>query len=518
MRQTSLVVTPAILVWSLTGSLAAQPAADAAPTAGSSPASGAFPPAPEPAAAETPSADASAPAEPASAPPGSEPTPASTEVTPAPVAPEAAWSPSVAFQQTPWLKRYPLHGVSGEVGLFLGVLFPSKHHNFQNEFGDYQKLRTAALDLGLRASFLPIPYFGVEAEGALMPSSTEDGAGATIWSGRVHGLVQGPWRVAPFALLGGGRMGVLSDPLEDDADPLLHFGVGAKVLVGDRVFARLDFRDNLTQKNNASEGSLTHHPEVLLGITYRIPAVAPELAPVEKDGDGDGIPDPGDACPDLAGPAPDGCPALDADQDGFPDEADQCPDRRGVAPTGCPPVDTDGDGFFDDSDECPEQAGVAPAGCPPADTDGDGLADPYDECRDQPETTNGFEDGDGCPDELPDTVQQFTGVIQGIQFDSGKATLTPESHATLDQAVAVLNQYPELRIEIVGHTDNEGDRETNLQLSRDRAMSVKSYLVGRGIDEARIRTDGKGPDQPLVSNDTPQDRAKNRRIEFRLLP
>jgi len=423
--------------------------------------------------------------------------------------------------ETPWIQRFvPGSGMAGEVGLFLGLLIPSSDHNFHDEEKQHQGLGSAAFDFGIRAAFLPIPFLGAELEGALMPTATDDGQGATIWAVRAHGLLQAPVsRISPFVLLGGGRMGALSDPLGNDADPLLHFGVGAKLSINDRVLARLDIRDNLTQKNGAALGSLTHHPEFLIGLSYRLPPIgSAQPAPMSTDADGDGIPDPSDECPQVAGPGPSGCPVADGDQDGIPDEVDQCPDKQGVQPHGCPPVDTDGDGFFDESDQCPEQPGIAPTGCPAPDTDGDGINDTDDRCPDQPETGNGYEDDDGCPDELPQAVQEFTGAIQGIQFDTGQATITPDSRATLDRAVAVLNEYPKLRIEIAGHTDNVGDRASNLDLSNRRAAAVKDYLVAHGIDGGRVETIGYGPDRPVVSNDSREGRRQNRRIEFRLLP
>ena len=87
----------------------------------------------------------------------------------------------------------------------------------------------------------------------------------------------------------------------------------------------------------------------------------------------------------------------------------------------------------------------------------------------------------------------------------------------LDQAVQILLQYPDVRIEIAGHTDNQGKPDHNMQLSKDRAESVKSYLVGMGVDETRIETVGFGPDKPIDSNETKDGRANNRRIEFRVL-
>jgi OOP family OmpA-OmpF porin len=160
---------------------------------------------------------------------------------------------------------------------------------------------------------------------------------------------------------------------------------------------------------------------------------------------------------------------------------------------------------------------VAPDGCAIKDKDGDGVLDDVDKCPDQPETANGFQDADGCPDELPKEVAKFAGVIKGIQFDFGKATIRKESHRVLDEAVKVLTQYPELRIMISGHTDNVGEANKNIELSQQRAASVKEYLVGKGIDAGRVETRGAGPNEPVADNATDKGRQENRRIEFKLL-
>ena len=126
-------------------------------------------------------------------------------------------------------------------------------------------------------------------------------------------------------------------------------------------------------------------------------------------------------------------------------------------------------------------------------------------------------DEDGCPDEVPAEVKKFTGVIEGIEFDTGKATIRPKSTATLDAAAKVLTDYPTVRIEISGHTDDVGKHDKNVKLSQDRADSVKAYFVGKGIDEKRITTRGAGPDEPIADNKTAKGKQKNRRTEFKLL-
>jgi OOP family OmpA-OmpF porin len=212
---------------------------------------------------------------------------------------------------------------------------------------------------------------------------------------------------------------------------------------------------------------------------------------------------------------------VDTDKDGLPDPSDPCPTEAedGAAPApadGCPNKDADGDGISLPDDKCPAEKGVAPDGCV-HDKDGDGIADEADKCPEQPETKNGFQDADGCPDELPKEVAKFSGVIKGIQFDFGKATIRPESNKLLDEAVKVLQQYPELRISISGHTDNVGEPAKNLELSQQRADSVKAYFVGKGIDTSRIETRGAGETEPVADNATDKGRQENRRIEFKLL-
>lgn len=135
----------------------------------------------------------------------------------------------------------------------------------------------------------------------------------------------------------------------------------------------------------------------------------------------------------------------------------------------------------------------------------------------EPETTNGFEDGDGCPDEVPEEVKEFTGAIEGIYFQTAKAEIRKTSERKLGEAAKVLAAYPEIRVEISGHTDDRGKRPLNMKLSADRAEAVKTWLTEHGIDAARITTRGAGPDEPVADNGTKDGRSKNRRIEFKIM-
>jgi outer membrane protein OmpA-like peptidoglycan-associated protein len=418
-----------------------------------------------------------------------------------------------------YLRRYRPEPGLFELGIFGGVMFPSGRHELY-DMGSYQHVAFDPVvpEIGLRLAYFPLALLGAEVEGAAMPAGTEDGESAGLWAVRGHGVLQLPTlSVVPFALVGGGALGAGGDTLGTDVDGALHFGAGVKAALEDFVSVRLDLRDTLTQKDAAEYRAQTHHPELLLGLTFTLDRSKPS-PPAPPDSDGDTIVDANDQCPNEAGPAPTGCPVKDADQDGIPDAQDECPAAAGPAPRGCPaPPDTDGDGIADESDKCPAQPGLQPDGCPDPDPDKDGIEGSLDQCPDAPETKNGFEDGDGCPDELPEPLRQFSGVIQGIEFAFGQAAIRRASQPVLDEAAKVLNQYPQLRVQVVGHTDNVGDRERNVTLSQQRADAVKAYLTERGVAADRIETRGAGPDEPIADNDTEAGKQRNRRIEFKLL-
>jgi outer membrane protein OmpA-like peptidoglycan-associated protein len=105
-------------------------------------------------------------------------------------------------------------------------------------------------------------------------------------------------------------------------------------------------------------------------------------------------------------------------------------------------------------------------------------------------------------------------VTHGINFDVDKATIRPESMGVLNQIKAVMDQDAELKFEIDGHTDNSGDSAHNQTLSQERADAVKEQLISMGIDAGRLTTKGCGDTKPMASNDTPDGKANNRRVEF----
>ncbi len=110
--------------------------------------------------------------------------------------------------------------------------------------------------------------------------------------------------------------------------------------------------------------------------------------------------------------------------------------------------------------------------------------------------------------------RSFNSSLQGLKFNSSAATFKKESYALMDQAVATLNQYPDINILIQGHTDSQGAAENNRQLSQKRADAVRDYLVSKGIDISRVSTSGLGEEYPVADNNTAAGRALNRRVEF----
>jgi outer membrane protein OmpA-like peptidoglycan-associated protein len=232
------------------------------------------------------------------------------------------------------------------------------------------------------------------------------------------------------------------------------------------------------------------------------------------DRDGDGIADSDDACPEQAGSKVNkGCP--DGDNDGINDKDDKCPSVPGLARyNGCPVPDADGDGVNDEEDNCPTVAGDQKyGGCPVPDSDEDGVNDELDKCP----SVKGSAANNGCPEEVKEElVEKANYAAKKIQFQSGKAILLNTSRPVLDEIVTLLNTNPGLTLLIEGHSSAEGNLDFNMKLSADRAKSVETYLVSKGIDKNRITTKGFGPTQPLNDGNTPAERAANRRVELKL--
>jgi OOP family OmpA-OmpF porin len=121
----------------------------------------------------------------------------------------------------------------------------------------------------------------------------------------------------------------------------------------------------------------------------------------------------------------------------------------------------------------------------------------------------------GLPDTRNKLMTEGKLVTYGIYFDVNKDVVKPESYGTLKDIAAVLNEVPDVKVKIVGHTDTDGDDAKNMDLSKRRAASVKAELAKSfGVNADRLETDGMGESQPVAPNDTPVNKALNRRVEF----
>ena len=234
------------------------------------------------------------------------------------------------------------------------------------------------------------------------------------------------------------------------------------------------------------------------------------------DADADGVPDGMDRCPGTPrGTAVDefGCAVdTDGDGDGVADDVDQCPSTPAGADVdarGCE-LDDDGDGVANSLDQCantPRGASVDAEGCE-LDGDGDGVSDSRDEC---PNTADGARvDTRGC--EITDAIR-----LPSVQFETNSDRLRSGAESSLNDAVVTLRRYPELRVEVEGHTDSDGAADYNEGLSYRRAETVRDYLVAAGIDADRLTVGGYGETRPIADNATADGKRQNRRVVLRLL-
>ncbi|MBC8112527.1 MAG: OmpA family protein, partial [Verrucomicrobia bacterium] len=223
------------------------------------------------------------------------------------------------------------------------------------------------------------------------------------------------------------------------------------------------------------------------------------------DKDNDGVSDSEDKCPEQAGNF-NGCP--DKDSDGIIDSEDKCPEQKGSKEAnGCP--DADNDGVVDENDKCPDQVGSKRAkGCP--DRDNDGIEDENDKCPDAP----GILSTKGCPPVQEDNRKKLASIAKNIQFKTGSVIITEQSVPSLDEVADIMKRETLFELDIEGHTDNQGNAAANKLLSQKRADAVKNYLIKKGIAKDRMIARGYGAERPLTSNDTPERRAKNRRVDL----
>jgi OOP family OmpA-OmpF porin len=306
---------------------------------------------------------------------------------------------------------------------------------------------------------------------------------------------------SPYALIGAGAMHNRL-PGDNTTNLMANAGLGFLTSAGDSMSLRGEVRYRWDGDNDTIPTEDDGFGDWVVSVGLHIPfgrsSAAPEPAPAPA--------------PVAAVAEPEPAPVVaDSDGDGVPDDSDACPGTRAGAAVderGCEP-DADGDGVPDVDDRCPDTvagARVDASGCE-IDSDGDGVVDRLDRC---PDTATGVKvDVRGC--EIKEVIS-----LEGVNFETSSARLLDESRAVLDETAATLLKHPEITAEVGGHSDITGPREFNLRLSRQRAETVREYLISKGVAADRLTAAGYGPDHPVADNATAEGRAANRRVELQI--
>ncbi len=328
-------------------------------------------------------------------------------------------------------------------------------------------------------------------------------------------------------------------------DDLNYFARGAKDSYAS-VGLGLTFVSGAGSSDNDMDG-LTKSQEKVYGTDYENPDTdgdgvkdgdeifATKTDPNKTDTDGDGIKDGDEINKYSTDPK-----KSDSDSDGLSDsdelnssntdpnkadsDGDKINDGEEVNKTNTNPMKSDSDGDnINDYDEIFKYKTDANN----KDTDGDGLEDGDEINKYKTNPKNTDSDGGTVSDQVEvrrgtnpldsedDVVKvDVPMVLEGVTFASGKSDITPESSMILAKALKTLQTYSDIIVEIRGYTDNVGRKSSNIKLSQKRADSVRNWLVENGVDGSRIRAVGYGPANPIVPNDTKENKRKNRRIEF----
>ncbi len=214
----------------------------------------------------------------------------------------------------------------------------------------------------------------------------------------------------------------------------------------------------------------------------------------------------------------------DRDKDGILDQDDECPDTPGLVEFhGCP--DTDGDGLEDRLDDCVTTPGpLENVGCPRLDSDGDGWLDEDEECDLDPckdgDETDTYYCFKGCKvmkpqfEEEEEVVEQIVITFEDVLFDFDKATLKPSADEMVNRAYEIISNTDKDFV-VTGHTDSYGSEDYNKQLGMRRAQNVANAIIAKGVDGSRLTIKSDGEDNPKCTNETPEGRQCNRRVEIR---
>ena len=362
----------------------------------------------------------------------------------------------------------------------------------------------------------------------------ENFAGAPFGTELAYGAAAGV-RLVDGALVLGPELSGSSVLADDGGGFSTSTGTPIELLLGGHYALDNGLRFGLGAGPGLTDGLGSPTVRVLGAIEWSMPyeeEVEPPPPPPPADRDNDGIIDQNDACPDVAGiesddPKKNGCPPppADADGDGIVDADDACPNVAGVASDdpakhGCPP-DSDGDGIVDADDACVDEPGPRSDdpkknGCPlPQDSDGDGILDPVDACPQVKGEANTDPKKNGCP--KAQIIGKVIKIMERVEFDTGRATIRPESDPVLTAVLDIMKGHPEITlVNVEGHTDNAGPKALNLNLSKARAAAVVTWLTAKGIDKKRLASAGFGDTRPIGTNDTVEGRQANRRVEFHI--
>jgi outer membrane protein OmpA-like peptidoglycan-associated protein len=401
-------------------------------------------------------------------------------------------------------------------------------------------------------------------------SASDPSAGSATWVPlRIGAAYHFPLTDDIYPLVGAGLVRNSYSGAVDGSDTGLSALVGIKTYLSEKVAFRSDLR--LDAISDAFDGVSSHSNwSFTAGISmdfgkgrYRdtdgdgvrnrqdlcpatVPGVRVGSEGCRLDEDGDGVFEEEDLCPMTprgVGVDSTGC-RLDGDADRVFDEDDQCPatpESIAVDALGCP-LDTDADQVLDYLDACPATplgVSVDTRGCP-LDTDGDRVVDQQDICPGTPvgvgvdatgcrldsDMDGVWDEDDRCSDHAPGVTvgpdgcpvlfeeEQDVLVLREVTFESWSAELTPEAQHVLNEIAEALVVRPDVHIRVNGHTDSDGTRELNLSLSQARADAVRDYLISRGVPGDQLEARGFGPDAPIATNETPDGRRQNRRVEL----
>ncbi len=294
--------------------------------------------------------------------------------------------------------------------------------------------------------------------------------------------------LVPYFLVGLGYEDVKDEPLVNyDSSLYVNYGGGIKWKVVEDIALRAEVK-HLLRTNDSGD-------ELYYGIGLSIPFGEKASEPVKEE-----EPAPVEEVVETA--------PMDSDKDGVSDAQDKCPNTpagRSVDVNGCE-FDGDNDGVVDAQDKCsntPAGRSVDTNGCE-IDSDKDGVVDGLDQC---PNTVSGVSvDVNGCAES----------IILAIKFEYASSKINEKDSPQLKEYADFMKRNSAYDVTIVGHTDSMGSAEYNQKLSQARADSVKANLVRNGVEASRIKTAGKGEDEPMADNGTAEGRAENRRIEAKL--